>query len=298
MNNRQDCIFKQACRNCRLVETEDRPTLCIAIDCEHYVPCKKCKLNKTIGVDKVCSECKGGSSYTQTLVTDDRGKFLEVDLEPGSEEERIDLRGSTPEFTLPGVPPGSYSDLQKEYYRSQWEEYSTYYRDPTLKIVVHQLIQTEIRLTLISHLALVASDSSKTDLEDKRNVLINQMKALRSQLPKDKAESEDADEAILSRLYENYLEKKKDRVKSGIRRVFSTEAVALSSVLYFPVNLDVILRKAGYPIATEEQVIEHISKFPEDAIELAEFLGFKINERYALTGEQAEAITESLEEED
>ena len=216
---------------------------------------------------------------------------IEVDFDFTEKEDKGILDIAT--VTMPGQPLPHYSKDAKDYYMSQWEEYSGYYSDPTIYYVVHQLIIIEIELSVVSSTLskFITDDTIAPKLEKRRDKLIANLASLRRQLPEKDALELSDDEKAMSMVYERYIaEKKADTFGNGpVRRILSPDAYALAPVLHYRIDPVDLLNRLGYKIVDPDMVAKLIESPPEDPLDAAEFYGFRPREKYA------EGVSKSFE---
>lgn len=295
------CTHKRECKFCNIVSAEDRPGVCIEMECEHFTPCKNCGHNYVLGPNFKCGNC---NSRNQKLVKSESGEtattdakhnspvFIASDEPSNSPDVSIGNNEQTERelsITKPGVPPPEFDAGEKDYYLSQWNEYKGFYVDPTAWPTVHQLILLEIELLWLGNELVKKRGESKADLERQRKLIIDSMESLRKQLPAKEAQAMSDEEAALAFIYETYLEEKgKKEFKVGdtvIRRVFSPAAVALAPVLPIPVNLSDLLTRLGWRTVDQMEVLDSMLELPvsEDPKKFANYYGFvELDENYAL----------------
>ena len=292
------CAFKTVCATCKITSKSDRPRLCISIECEHFTPCKKCGANNRLNEAYLCTDCIKGVSKIPALQVSSTGSVREIPKMKTGEPvvfrpETMDvddtplppLAASISEVSYPGTPPSSYDSSQTEYYLAQWEQYHGFFRDPSVYAIIHAIIMIEIELNIVINYLIQSRLNVNKELEKQRDSLIENLKTLRGLLPeKDANEDNDADRAF-SRVYEDYVAKMADRRIGKIYRIFSNEAIALAPELHFPVNMNQLLSDLGYSTETIEQAMAHFieeKKLPADPKRFLEFLGYFLEEKYAL----------------
>lgn len=288
----QPCTFKKACHVCTIVGSTDRPSMCQQLECEHYTPCRKCGANRPLTGSHHCATCekadgsavvRGDGQEQDRIVPSRRGR--PIPIKAAGDENDGSVQQLDIDITLPGTPPKNYSEAEKAYYNSHWDQYRGYYRDPTAYAVLHNLIILEIELNwatgyLIQHRAV-----PDANIEKQRNTIIANMEMLRKQLPAREAQDLSDDEKSLAMIYDRYIEEKKKTCVSGVARILSPEAVALAPAMHFPINAERLLQRMGYRTvdinAAVDQIISerHIPSSPEAFLE---FLGFFLKEKYAL----------------
>jgi hypothetical protein len=281
------CRYKSVCKNCNLTLAEDRPSMCVSIRCEHYTPCKKCRQNKSLDDKGLCSSCV--RNKTKVAITTADGSVAEV---PRSHVTNFQL--DTPaaddvpqrslSITAPGTPPREYSEEEKEIYNATWNEYLGFYRDPTTRALLHNIIILEIELSWATAFIIGHRDTASKEMESRRSRIIKNLTDLRSQLPEKEANEESDDERFFSMIYERYVEEKKLRAVGKVSRILSQEALALAPHLQFPVNPERILANLGFRTVDALEACNHIilKDLPDSPIKFLEFLGFFLQEKYAL----------------
>jgi len=283
------CIFKPACNSCIMTAAEDRPTMCVSLRCPEFTPCKKCGNNKRLDANKLCNDCVKAAGKRPVLATDPTsGQVVEVQASHAAavaEGNGADIPTRRLAITPPGTPPGEYTDPEKEYYLGQWNEYINFYRDPTAKALIHNIIILEIELNFLTSWMISRRGTSPSkDLETQRNRVIHNLGELRNQLPQKEANEESDDERFFSMIYEKYCQEKKLRQKGKVSRLLSMEAIALAPNLHFPVDPQKLLTNLGYNLVDAIEACDHIvlDDLPENPTKMLEFLGFFLNERYAM----------------
>jgi hypothetical protein len=286
------CSFKKACHTCTIVGGPDRPSMCQQLECEHYTPCKKCGANRPLTGTHLCASCsaadgsavvRGDANEPDKVVPARRGRPITLKAEAEENDGSVQELGI--EITLPGTPPSNYSDAEKAYYDSHWDQYKGYYRDPTAYAVLHNLIILEIELNWATGYLIQHRAQPDANIEKQRNTIIANMEMLRKQLPAREAQDLSDDEKSLAMIYDRYIEEKKKSCVSGVSRILSPEAVALAPAMHFPVNAEKLLQRLGCKMVDVNSAVEkiiadhHIPSSPES---LLEFLGFFLKEKYAL----------------
>lgn len=298
---RNVCTYKKVCRHCNLCEIDDRPDMCVDLECEHYTPCVKCGKNRNVDSKGRCDHCQR-KKKEKTVVRTADGGYKEVE-DDSPNDPRFAMKGISTvnineddsgetsdgyvDITPPGVPPVKYSDAEKDYYRRQWEQYEGFYRDPTAYAVIHQIIILEIELNWTVCYMIGKRGEYQKDLESQRNSIITNLQKLRGQLPEKEANELTDDEKSLAMIYDAYIKERQAREKGGVRRIFTQDAVALAPVLPFQLNLQSLLERSGYrtveAIEAAEKFADSFSEngIPESPEDIAEFFGFPIREEYA-----------------
>ena len=288
------CRFKAACVSCKVAGQSDRPTLCISLECNHYTPCTRCLSNRVLNDKGLCNVCIKNASKKQEKTKaglSNEGKFVEATTEfydsltSGDESEAstaATLRELT--ITIPGSPPPQYSDAEKDYYLHHWKEYTGYYRDPTAKTLVHNIIIFEVELNYLSSFMIANRGNPKKEVEAQRNRLIKNLKDLRDQLPSKEANEESDDEKAMAMIYEAWVKERGERAVGPTRRIFSQEALALAPHLIFRINPQAILERLGYKLVDAIQACDSvvIDDLPSDPEKMLEYFGFFLREKYAL----------------
>lgn len=303
--DRNPCTFKKQCKNCN-VDQEARPEFCVSLECEHYRPCPKCNQNKHLNDEGVCDHCSRkakkvllrNSAGEEVLVAE--GKVTNFNLpnprlstgKAGhvnrAQEEADEIAAdylAEIKVTPPGVPPESFTESEKEYYMSQWEQYSGFYRDPTVYAVVHNLIIVEVELVYITALARSKRGTFIKEIETKQERLINNLAKLRGQLPEKDATDQDENEQALSNVYEEYIKHMGLIRSGGITRVLTREAIVLADKLHFKMDAYELLARLGCnPVTAAEAVEKFIEQkhVPEDPEKFLEFMGYSLHEKYAM----------------
>lgn len=318
---RGPCSYKANCKTCRYASQQDRPSVCIDLDCEYYTPCKKCGANTTLQSNGHCRECGRGkvSNEESTIVRTKDGFAVASKSDvpiPGS-SKRLSKAGATGGldpviesvvseiradgtmvgdaasdeshddggFTMPGTPPSGLNTEERKYYSKQWESYSEYYPDPTLGSTLHTIIVIELELLWITSRAANSRGEYEMELMTRRSRLTTDIKALRSSLPEEEASLISDKEAALSYAYEQYVDERAKNSFGGADRVFTKDAVALNAALPFKTDLPYILKKLGYvgedAVSLADRVVDIKNLTP---IEVAEVFGFPVRQDLAIEG--------------
>lgn len=292
------CIFKTQCKVCKITGLEDRPAMCASIRCEHYSPCKKCGDNKTLTPDKLCSTCTRKHRIHEEVMRDPAGELVVVseaavpDLQQNPTIAATDIPARKLSLTSPGIAPPEASEPEKEYYLAQWHEYVNFYRDPTAKAVIHNIILLELELNwLVNWLSISRGQPSK-DQESQRTRIIHNLAELHKLLPKKEATDESDDERSMAMIYERYCQEKSKRRLGKVSRIISTEALALAPCMDFKLNPQQLLTNLGYSTIDAIQACDKIQldDLPADPVRALEFFGFFLNEKYALPMEGELAV--------
>jgi len=283
------CIYKRQCKECTIANIDDRPTLCAAIRCEHYSPCQECGDNKTLSGGH-CNECLKKSEKKPVIARLASGDIAEVprtnvaDLQSGyTAPDDLPVRQLS--VTIPGTAPTECNEQEKEYYKSQWDQYITFYRDPTAKAIVHNVIILEIELNwLVNYITVKRGAAPNKEYENQRSRIIHNLSELHGMLPKREANDESDDERFFSMVYLRYCEEKKLRSIGKVSRLISQEALALAPQLTFPVDPQRILTNLGYKTVDAIEACDHIvlDDLPENPTQMLEWMGFFLNEKYAM----------------
>lgn len=278
--------------------------MCISMECDKYTPCKKCKANRNLDDEELCANCTRKAGGTVSM-TDAEGQVIEVPeraiknfllkeelKQPAAatlnlpvielEEAVVQIRKVS--ISMPGTAPAEFSESEKEYYNSQWKEYEGYYRDPTAKVILHNIVILEIELNFTVSFIIQSRGSDVTALEQQRSRLIKNLEQLRNQLPEKEALDMSDDEKSIAMIYERYCEVNKLRRVGKVSRVISPEAIALAPALTFPVKPQELLARLGYRQVDIIQACESI--LPTDLFsnpkQTLEFFGFFLEEKFAL----------------
>lgn len=305
------CQFKRCCKSCMMVDMDNRPSLCLQLECNDYKPCKKCGMNRELDARGLCLARCSKVKSEETLIRNAAGE-AELIRDPMPTNFRLQTVGIPNEvssgnfedpgprpvpgstnvkigITLPGTPPEYFTPVEAESYRKQWDSYSGFYRDPTAYAVVHNVIIMEIELNFIN--AWIGMNRANPqvatkDMEDRHYRLIQSLEKLRNQLPKKDAEELSDDEKSLGMIYERYCKEKNLRSVAGISRILTQDAVALAPLLDFKMDPTELFKTMGYRVVDIEEAMKkfHTSKdIPNNVEAMAEFLGFFLKEEYAIT---------------
>lgn len=305
------CSFKSNCRNCNMVEMSDRPTRCISLDCEFYMPCNLCGMNVNT-INPELGHCNRNDCQHLQYVRENNLVVDKVKLAGG--REVIALGGPvsgwkaeqagatqpqvstgnlplTPASTgrrkinRPGEPPDGLNDDEKEYYKQRWEDYEGYYRDPAAYMICHLMILEEIRLDYIQNELIGKRGEAASDMEKAKREIYTSLANLKKQLPEKESERLSDDEKAMGRIYEAYQEELGLRRKAGISRLLSPEAIALVPELPFRLDIEHMLRSCGYSMISVEDAMQkfYTSRDIDDSPHgVMDFLGFKLKSKYAL----------------
>lgn len=307
------CSFKKSCKNCKFQFTDsDRPKLCISMGCEIYTPCKKCQNNRNLDDSGLCASCTRKADGV-VILTDAEGQVLEIpessvknfllneelkkpaaaplDL-PKIDLEEVSVQVREIKISMPGTPPSGYSEEEKEYYIAQWSEYEGFYRDPTAKVILHNIIILEIELNFTVSFITQKRGSDVGALEKQRSRLIDNLKELRNQLPEKEANDMSDDEKSIAMIYDRYCEEKKLITVGKVSRMISPEALALAPALTFPLNPQELLVRLGYRQIDAIQACEAIlpMDLPSNPKKMLEFFGFFLEEKFAMPFEGSSSI--------
>lgn len=283
------CVFKADCKACLMTSPDERPHACVGLDCEFYTPCRKCGANKTLNDHGRCAMCS--KDKTGVTATTKDGQSVEVPRSMAkavSESTSQEISGedfARPiSLSQPGNPPSNYTEEEKAYYQGQWDEYRSFYRDPTTKAICHNIIIMEVELGWLVNYMINHRGQPLKEMESQRNRIIKNISDLRSQLPEKEATEESDDDRFLSMIYEKYLAEKNQGTLNGVRRIFSKEALALAPTLTFPLDPLTILKRLGYETIDAEQAVQSlaIDQLPSDPRKTLEWMGFFLDEKFAL----------------
>lgn len=272
--------------------------MCETMECEHYTPCKKCHQNRSLNERHVCTYCdrrvvnkEQNDKDLQAMLAEDIEQHIRQGISRDSlddfNDEDDDLDDYTPPptkrkrtITQPGEPPDTLNEDAAEYYNRQWKEYYGYFSDPTAMTLVHHLILEEIRLNQVSALVLARSGDHLGHEKEKQRCLDN-IKAIRSQLPQRDAKDISDYEDFMSKIADRYAEEKEQIDVGGISRIFHPESFALAHNIDCGIDPRELLLKAGYSIAETEEAIDKLEQLPEDPVKLLEMLGYPLKEKFA-----------------
>lgn len=303
------CSYKLCCKRCKFTNEADRPKSCEAIRCEHYTPCKKCGKNVTT-VKGLCRDC------TEDIVSENNTDDIDIDIESiafGNEDSdtgidisrdvdvsdngKEDILGNI-SIGMPGTCPDSYNEECKKYYASQWVQYIGFYRDPTVYSMLHILIILEIELNQIIAMQASVRAEAGIALEKKRESLIKSINDIRKNLPTADAGRLSDGELALSSIYNRYASIVSQNTNGRLRRVLSTEVIALAPVLHYPVDLSELLSHMGYEIADIKKICDFIDQIPKSPYDFAKFMGYPIDKETVADelGEDVEFIIDDEDE--
>jgi hypothetical protein len=290
------CVFKNQCKTCTKAFMHDRPHFCVQLGCEFYTPCTRCRMNRVLDVEGLCNVCvkeeRGKREEAKATAPlrelDANGDLQEttLDLQRALELDETEVKPEPRKLSLssPGNPPSEYSNIEKEIYQAQWDEYKGFYRDPTAKFTVHSIIILEIELNWLLNEMINRRGSPDKNQEQQRLRLIRSLSELQGQLPKREANDESDDEKFISMIYDKYVAELKERRVGRVSRLLSPEAIALAPVLHFPIDPQELLTNCGYRMVDAVQACSHIilDDLPKEPEKLLEFFGFLLQEKYAL----------------
>lgn len=271
--NVNPCMHKKQCRRCRIVGLRDRPSGCITIVCPDYTPCEQCKMNRPLLNDGLCRDCSSPSQ---------RVKDEKLHRE---DTETADISDKVVSITHPGTAPVELSPPEVAYYNKRWAEYRGYYRSPSSFQVCHQMVLEEINLNYINSQLLQARESLNKAMQNRQQASIRMLKDLRAQLPEKEAEDISDDEKSLAGIYERYIAETGLAALGKVSRILTMDACCLGQVLPHRLDIRSTLQACGFEVVTIEDAlhrynIEATEKLDID--ELMKFLGFRLNEKYAL----------------
>lgn len=263
------------------------------LNCEHYTPCIQCQQNRALNEDQLCEQC----------VKPVKGKAAAPPpVEPAIAEHPATSQEVSPVnfraiVTPPGVPHPNYTEQQRDYYKTNWENYVGYFRDPSAYPLIHHMIMMEIELMAVANEKVYLmqldgdNDPRLKALEQRETKLISNMELLRRSLPEKEAQEMTDDEKSIAAILERYTQLKKSRYQGGVSRIMSPHAIALAPVLPHKLNLGEILRRLGYKAISVEEALDKVTdpqKLPRNPIELAEFLGMFVRERVVAAEDEDE----------
>lgn len=307
------CVFKAKCRSCNLCRSEDRPEMCIGLNCPDYTPCKKCEANRKLNEDLMCGLCVKlkerditgellagkavaglDNGFTESEPNDEES-LLDENLEENlfevvdnlTRSERSKKRTGKHkkikpiESTMPGTPPKEYSESETKYYESQWKEYSDFYRDPTVFPLIHNLIILEIELNFVTGKMIRTRSELRDEFSKRRTDIIRNIDILRRSLPSEEAMKMSEEEAALSIIHDRYIEEVTKRNNGKAKKIFDLPTIALAPVLHFKKDLIELLERLGYKTVDIFDMTTKIDDIPEDPQELAKMFGFPISQQFA-----------------
>ncbi len=318
MQYENPCIFKKECRKCNLCTTESRPDMCLSLECEFYIPCKRCGVNMNLNQDGICKVCeknkdknKPTSDEISERLSDEISSILEQEEDEHKDysEEHLDgimdkmalssrkkktrntvsgKKARTVKVTMPGTAPPEYSKEEMDYYLKQWNEYSGFYSDPTVFPIVHNLIILEIELNYVTQQILDVKGEYKRDVLTRRTQLIKDIGELRKHLPVEEASRMSEEETALSMIYDKYLNESRRRNSGDVKRIFDTPTIALAPVLHFKPDLSDLIARCGYQVEDAISLITRLKDLPEDPMELAKMFNFPVDEEFAKSDSEQE----------
>lgn len=298
------CDFKKVCKTCTLTFVDDRPGMCVTLQCPEYKPCLKCGNNNYVNQKGYCVRCQN-NKMQQT--TEARRKQYQLQLEqmreaqaageapPNKEPEHKTDAHEQPELkytiTEPGTPPPELTSDEVRFYKQRWEEYKGYYHNPAAYFAVHQIIQEEIYISRLTAIAFAVRGERAEDNVKARNNAYQMLDLLRRSLPDKESEELSEYEKSMAAIYEKYVEEKSKRYVGGVARMLSPSAVALAPNLIHPMNPMELLERMGFEVIDMENFImkyETISsedKLPPTPLNLdivMNFFGYRLKEKYAM----------------
>lgn len=304
------CQYKPVCKTCKIVAADKRPEGCQALRCKEYTPCQGCGANLEMQNGSICAQCRLGTKPPEPELEAKTKKPKKENLPVGelptlTEDEfiegSIDSVIATAEISTPGLPPVGLNVNQAEYYNRRWEEFTGYYRDPAAYFTVHMMILQELAIgSTTSKIIRLEGDYENDKLLDKLNKkkieLVKMLTELKKQLPEREAREQSDDEKSISGIYESYVKEKGLRAIGKVSRVLTADAEALNTQMVFKLNLRQLFERLGYKTVDIEEVFD---RYKVDIVnnftpaQLLEFLGYPLNERYAINSESAGDISES-----
>lgn len=300
MSNPNICSHKNECRVCIKAKLDDRPDLCQLLRCTKFTLCAKCGQNKYLNDKQLCDVCA-------KILERDKGfrdRFEKKQDAPSEASDyQHDDRLTEISMTLPGNPPKELTQQEKDYYLERWKDYKGYYRDPLAYMTCHTIILEEINLNFVQGLIARTRADAQAAYSRKKNEIIETLGVLKKQLPEKEALDLSDDEKAIGRIYEAYVQEIGAVRYDSIDRLVSTEALALIPVLPHKIDLQSVLERLGFKAIN---ITEAMNKLAEerkerDIHQVLEFVGFSINEKYALPynqdlADEDNALAESTEE--
>lgn len=291
------CRFKAVCHKCKKVDQEDRPNLCVALRCPEYLPCPDCGMNRTLHSSEtgrsLCKEC--WKKFPTELATMLAGKKEGDQREVSTGNSQVKKVTITP----PGTPPPEFTEDEKGYYRTRWQDYEGHFRNPVAVFNCHMLIIEEINLLHINSDILKNRGELQYERMKERDASVRVMESLTKLLPERESEEIMDDEKSLAMIYESYVQEKGLRQVGKISRLLTPEAIALAPVLPFPIDPKELLQRYGYTLAEAEEAAKGVLDYTKlTSDQLLEFFGFRINEEYALPPDSPLIEFSSLQDEE
>lgn len=112
------CSYKTVCRKCTMVGNDDRPEMCVELQCDKFTPCKKCGKNLTVNRDSLCRACVTGEKLGENVkIINDDGtvdivpNFLVDELVSGKEEQEEDAGSKDKELVIPDYLKGEIDKI-------------------------------------------------------------------------------------------------------------------------------------------------------------------------------------------
>lgn len=285
MSDDNPCRFKVACRKCLKVQIAERPNMCAALKCPDFKPCPDCGKNKSLYPETgKCYPCSGISKA-------DASNLQYHDI---INRKNAVVSGTAPvagrqinnRITPPGTPPPGLSEDHVAYYKSRWEDYKGYYRDPSAYFVCHLIILEEINISSLTESLLGTQNERRDTIARALHTSITTMKTLKDQLPDREAEEEMDENKTIAAMYEEYVKNKKSRTINGVSRILSPEAIALAPELTFKIDPRQLLERCGFKEMDIEEAMSLLEKTPEDIqdspVRVLEFFGFRLKDEYAM----------------
>lgn len=298
------CSYKPVCKICKLVDKEERPSMCLQIACGHYTPCVLCKQNKALNPEKLCIVCgRDRTRKAEIYGRDTIKEQIQVNIPSDNEtQETIPTGLRQYAIAIPGQPPSTFTEEERSYYIYRWADYEGYYRDPASYVICHNMIIEEMNLSWIQSEIFARKGEALADFEKRKTIAIENLTKLKNQLPEKESQELSDDEKSLGMIHEMYLTENKLRSHGKYRRMLSPEAIALCPQLPFPIDPVKLLSNLGYQTEEAEAVAARFLEYKKDGQEInpqdiLEFFGFKLKERYAIDGKY-DVPVEYTDEED
>jgi len=174
---------------------------------------------------------------------------------------------------------------ERIYYLERWSEYEGYYRDPVAYVTCHYLILEEIKLSYIMAEVLELRGEFLLDKEREKSKVYDNIHKLKNQLPEKESERLSDDQIAIGMIHDKYCEETKKIRRGDIMRVLTPEAVALAPRLPFKIDAERLLRVCGFSLIEAQDAAQRIhdkDTINRSGLDVLEFLGFKLNERYAM----------------
>jgi len=231
-----------------------------------------------------CKTCLGNRPDIIAKIVREKRQSIEAGKYPVSSGNSGNGAAREVTITSPGVPPPELSLEERDYYKQRWEDYKGHYRSPASFHVCHMIILEEICLNYLNKKMIETKGQLQFETYRERQQSAVMLKNWHELLPEKEAQDLMDDEKAINSMYQAYIEELGKTRCRGISRILSPAAIALAPILPFPLDLNLLLKKLGYNTIEIEEAISKIEIPPENmnALEMAEWFGFRPRQEYAL----------------